>query len=142
MRTIAMSRKLHRLPLLQLQHIFQPPPKAHQDLPRLVRAPTLPACHIALAPSRHTLPHCLRPQADSVKAFTHIDDDAHDFAVLGGGFEGLADGGEHDMQPEFVDGDGLVLFELVGPFTAMFVLRVFPFGADAFFEEVIVGFEG
>lgn len=44
------------------------------------------------------------------------------------------------MEPEFVDGDGALFFEAVGPFAAVFVLLVFPFGADAFFEEVIVGF--
>ena len=44
------------------------------------------------------------------------------------------------MQPEFVDGDGAFLFELVGPFSAVFVLQVLPFGADAFFEEVVIGF--
>ena len=46
------------------------------------------------------------------------------------------------MQPEFVDGDVAPFFELVGPFAAVFVLGVFPFGADATFEEVVVGFEG
>lgn len=46
------------------------------------------------------------------------------------------------MQPEFVDGDGALLFELVGPFAAVLVLRVFPFGADTAFEEVVVGFKG
>lgn len=46
------------------------------------------------------------------------------------------------MQPEFVDGDLALVFELVGPFSAVLVLRVLPFGADALFEEVVVGFEG
>jgi len=46
------------------------------------------------------------------------------------------------VQPEFVDGDGALLFEAVGPFAAVLVLRVFPFGSYAFFEEVVVGFQG
>lgn len=45
------------------------------------------------------------------------------------------------MKPEFVDGGGALVFELVGPFAAVFVLGIFPFGADALFEEVVVGFE-
>lgn len=45
------------------------------------------------------------------------------------------------MQPELVDGSGFLVFELVCPFAAMFVLRVFPFRANAFLEEVVVGFE-
>lgn len=46
------------------------------------------------------------------------------------------------MQPEFVDGDGALLLELVRPFAAVLVLRVFPFGTHAALEEVVVGFEG
>ena len=45
------------------------------------------------------------------------------------------------MQPEVVDG-GRFALEAVGPFAAVFVLGVFPFGADAFLEEVVIGFEG
>lgn len=45
------------------------------------------------------------------------------------------------MQPELVDWSGSLISELVGPFAAMFILRVFPFRADAFFEEVIIRFE-
>lgn len=46
------------------------------------------------------------------------------------------------MKPEFVDRGGTLVFELVCPFPAMLVLRVLPFGTDAFLEEVIVGLEG
>lgn len=46
------------------------------------------------------------------------------------------------MQPELVDGDGALFFEMVGPFAAVLVLRIFPFGADAFLEKVVVGFQG
>lgn len=45
------------------------------------------------------------------------------------------------MKPEFVNGGGALVFELVGPFPTVFVLGVFPLGADAFLEEVVVGFE-
>lgn len=44
------------------------------------------------------------------------------------------------MQPELVDRGGAFVLELVGPFAAVFVLGVFPFGAHAAFEEVVVGF--
>ena len=44
------------------------------------------------------------------------------------------------MQPEGVDRRSFA-FETVGPFAAVLVLGVFPFGADAAFEEVVVGFE-
>ena len=46
------------------------------------------------------------------------------------------------MQPEFVDGYGTLVFEMIWPFAPMFVLRVFPLWTDAFFEEMIVGLQG
>ena len=46
------------------------------------------------------------------------------------------------MKPELVDGDVALLFELIRPLSTMFVLLIFPFGADTFLEEVVVGFEG
>ena len=44
------------------------------------------------------------------------------------------------MKPEFVDGGSAFVFELIGPFAAVLVLWIFPFGADTSFEEVVVGF--
>lgn len=46
------------------------------------------------------------------------------------------------MKPEFVDGDGTLVFELEGPFSTVFILDIFPFRPHTSFEEVIVGFEG
>ena len=44
------------------------------------------------------------------------------------------------MQPETIDVDKFFVLELESPFTTMFVLYVFPFGFDAGFEEVVIGF--
>ena len=46
------------------------------------------------------------------------------------------------MKPELVDGRGFLVFELVRPFAAVFVLRVFPLRADALLEEMVIGLEG
>lgn len=46
------------------------------------------------------------------------------------------------MEPVVVDGDGALFFELVGPLSAVLVLFIFPFGANSFFEEMVVRFEG
>jgi hypothetical protein len=46
------------------------------------------------------------------------------------------------MEPELVDRDVALLLELVGPFAAVLVLDILPFGANAFLEEVVVGLEG
>lgn len=45
------------------------------------------------------------------------------------------------MEPQRVDVDELLLLELESPLAAVLVLRVFPFGPDAGFEEVVVGLE-
>ncbi len=45
------------------------------------------------------------------------------------------------MKPELIDRGGFLFFELVRPLAAVFVLQVFPFRADAFLEEVVVGLE-
>jgi hypothetical protein len=45
------------------------------------------------------------------------------------------------VEPQLVDGDEFLLLELVGPLSTVLILLVFPFGADAFFEEVVIGFE-
>jgi hypothetical protein len=42
------------------------------------------------------------------------------------------------MQPENVNVDGLLILELKSPFAAMLVLKIFPFGADALLEQVVV----
>jgi hypothetical protein len=46
------------------------------------------------------------------------------------------------VEPQLIDGDIALLLELIGPLSAMLVLLIFPLGANAFFEEVVVGLEG
>lgn len=140
MRTVRMSRKLHNLTILQHQHLLQLAPNLLQNALALLRASSLAARDIALSPAIHALAHRLRPEADAVEAAADIDHHAHDLAVALV-LERLPDGGEHDVQPEVVDGGGFA-FEAVGPFAAVLVLGVFPFGADAFLEEVVVGLKG
>jgi hypothetical protein len=45
-----------------------------------------------------------------VEALAGVDHDAHDLAVALL-LKRLADGGEHDVKPELVDGDGALLLE-------------------------------
>lgn len=45
------------------------------------------------------------------------------------------------MKPELVDGDGPFVLEGVRPFAAVFVLLVLPFGSNALFEKMVIGFE-
>jgi hypothetical protein len=130
MRTIRMPAELHKLIIPNLQHILKLLPNSHKYLLPLLRTPSLP-----------TLSHSPRPQPNPIEALPYIDHDAHDLVVIVA-LERLADGRELYVQPELVDGDLALVFELVGPFAAMLVLHVFPLGADTFLEEVVVGFEG
>ena len=141
MRTLGVPGKLHDLGVLQLQHLLELPPQPHQHLTALLDGPALATGDISVPSPGDALADRLGPKPDSIETFADVDDDAHDFAVVVL-FERLADGSEHDVEPELVDGGGALVFELVGPFAAVFILGVFPFGADAFFEEVVVGFEG
>ena len=136
-----MAGKLHLIVLLEPQHFFKLLPQRHQDIFALLRATALAAGDVALTAARDALADRLGPQPNAVEAFADVDDDAHHFAVRRVAFEGFADGGEHNVQPKVIDRGRALVFELVRPFAAVFVLRVFPFGADAFVEEVVVGFQ-
>jgi hypothetical protein len=46
------------------------------------------------------------------------------------------------MEPEFVDWNAALIFELVGPLSAVLVLDILPFWPNAFLEEVVIRFEG
>ena len=140
MRTVRMSCELHLFLRIKQQGILKLPPNIFQHGLRLLRAPSLATSRIALPTTGHALAYALGPQTDSVEAASDIHDDAHDFTVVGA-FEGLANSGEHDVQPEGVDGCCFAL-ETVGPFAAVLVLRVFPLGPDAALEEMVVGFKG
>lgn len=128
MRTIRMSTKLDLFVRPQLHRLLEPLPNLHQRL--FTR--TISSLSFADRP---------RPESDPKECLPDIDDHAHDLVVIVF-FKGLADGGELCMEPQFVDVDSFLVFELVGPFAAVLVLRVFPFGTHAAFEEVVVGFVG
>lgn len=136
-----MARELHDIALLQTQRLFEPLSNLHQRLFALLRAAALATRDIAITTAGEGLANALGPQADAVETLAHVDHDAHDFAVVFV-LESLADGRKHHVKPEVVDGDGLLVLELEGPFAAVLVLDVFPFGFDAVFKEVVVGLEG
>lgn len=80
------------------------------------------------------------PDTDAIELATDVDDDAHDLAVFFF-LQGLANGSQHDTEPEVIDGDALALLGGVGPLAAMLVLRVLPFWTDALLEEMVVGLD-
>ena len=76
------------------------------------------------------------PQTDTPESLADVDDNTHDLVVLLV-LKGLADGSEHDVEPSLVV--GLAVLEGVGPTATVLVLGVFPLGAHAALEEVVVG---
>lgn len=140
MRTVGVARKLDLLAILELQGLLEVLANLHQDRLALFDTASLAASMIAFTTAGNGFTDSARPETDAVKALADVDDHAHDFAVVLV-FERLTDGAEHDVQPGLVDVDGLLLFELVGPFAAVLVLGIFPFGPHAGLEEMVVGFE-
>lgn len=136
-----MARKLNLLTSRQLQHLLKLLTNIHQHLLSLLRASTLATRNISLASIGDRFSNRSGPDTDTVETFADIDDYAHYFSVAFF-LERFTDCGEHDVEPELVDRDVALFAEGVRPFSSVLVLDVFPFGTDAFFEKVVVGFEG
>lgn len=130
-----MARKLNDIRLLQTQDLLETTSDILQHLFSFRSGASLGALVAG-----QTLTDGTSPETNTIKSLANINHDTHDLVVVVV-FERFANRGELGVEPEFVDGDGALVLEGVGPFAAVFVLLVFPFGADAFFEEVVVGFE-
>lgn len=125
---IRMPAELQLLLRRQLDHLLEILSNLHQHLLRLALAPL-------------ALPDRSSPQPDPIESLAHVDHHAHDLvvAVL---LEGLPNRSELRVQPELVNVHGGLVAPAVGPFATMLILRVLPFGADALFEEVVIGLLG
>ena len=122
MRCLGVATEFDDIVVADLQHLFHVRADFHQRIFAL------------------TLAGSPRPHPDSIEGFAHVDHDAHDLVAVV--FECLADGRELGVQPQLVDVDDALVFELVCPFAAMFVLRIFPLRSHAFLEQVVVGLDG
>jgi hypothetical protein len=125
------SRELDSLIILELQGLLEPLADLVQHLATLLNRPALGLVGLAYT-------SC--PETDTVEATPNVDNDAHHlviFLIL----KVLADGCEHNVEPERIDVDCLLVLELEGPLATVLVLAIFPFGADALFEEMVVGLE-
>jgi hypothetical protein len=132
--SVGVTRELDGVIILELERLLEPLSDLEQDLLALLLGPAL----ASLAGDGAANSAC--PQTDTVEASPNVDNDTHDLVVILV-FEVLADGSEHDVEPERIDVDDLLVLELEGPFAAVLVLRVFPLGSYALLEEVVVGLE-
>jgi hypothetical protein len=128
-----MSRELNGFILLQLQSLFEALAEFHQHLLAIA------ALGFALlATERLADSSC--PETDTVETFANVDDNTHDLTIILI-FKVLANSRKHNMEPEGVDIDGLLVLELKRPFATMLVLWVFPLWPHALLEQVVVGLE-
>lgn len=130
-----MARKLNDIRLLQTQDFLETTSDTLQHL-----FPLCSGASLGALVAGETLADGTSPETNTIESLANIDHNAHDLVVVVV-LERFANRRELGVKPEFVDGDSALVLEGVGPFAAVFVLLVFPFGADAFFEEVVVGFE-
>ena len=128
-----MAREFNDISIPEPQHLLEAPPNSHEDLLALLRRTTIAILASSLARGS-------RPHTNSVEALAHIDHHAHDL-VIPLVLKSFTDGSELRVQPDLVDVDALLVAEGVGPFAAVLVLGIFPLGAHALLEEVVVGLE-
>lgn len=140
-RAFRVSAELDHLVPFDLQNLLEPGSNPIKNTLALFRAASLTASDIAVSAVRNALADSLRPDADTIEALANIDHNPHHLAVALI-FEGLADSGEHDVQPKLVNRDATLFLERIRPFASMFVLGIFPFRPYAFLEKMVVGLDG
>lgn len=133
MGTVGMTRELKELGGLKLQNLLEAAADGQEDFSTLVSRPALAAGHIPISTARNALSYGASPEADTEEGLPHIHNNAHDFAVVLS-LEGLANGGEHGVEPEFVNVDVALVLEAVRPLAAVLVLGVLPLGPHTLLE--------
>jgi hypothetical protein len=132
-----MTRKLNRLLSRKLQNLLKFRANFEEDFLSLLRGSTLTTSNISIATTWDALSNGTSPDTHTVETLSNVDDYTHEFSILFF-LECLSDRCEHDVEPELINWNGVFVFELVGPFSSVFVLNILPFGADAFFEEMVI----
>lgn len=141
MRGLGVAGELDLLVGRQLQNLFDALTNASESFTALLGAAAFTSGHITLTTVGDALASGTGPDTDTIEGFADVDNYAHDLTVLLF-FQSVADGSKHYVQPQVVDVDAALVFELVGPFATVFVLRVLPLRSHAGFEEVVIGLEG
>jgi len=131
---VGVTRELYGFLVVELERLLEPLADLEEHFLALLSSTGLAAV------ARNSATNRPRPETDTVEASSNVDDNAHDLVVLLV-FEVLANGSKHDVQPERVDVDGLLVLELERPLASVLVLRIFPLGPYALLEEMVVGLE-
>lgn len=139
--TVRVSRKLNLLAAGELKDLLESSANGQEDVAALFVCTALATGNVAIATTRDAFTNGASPDTDAVKSLADVDDNAHDLTVLLI-LERLANGAHHDLEPETVDINVALLLVLVGPLATVLVLGIFPLGADAGLEQMVVGLEG
>jgi hypothetical protein len=134
MGSVGVTRELDGLLLVELKSRLEPLSDLDEDLLALLSSTGLAAV------ARNGATDCPCPETDTVEPSPDVDDYAHDLVVLLV-LKILTNGGEHDVQPQCVDVDGLLVLELECPLATVLVLRILPLGPYALLEQVVVRLE-
>lgn len=137
MSTIRMTGELNCLSSRKLQDSLESRANSHEDILAFLRGTALATSNITIATTRECFADSAGPDTNTEEALADVADDTHDFSIAFV-FKCLADGREHDMEPEVIDLDVALLFELIRPFATVLVLLIFPFWSDMFLEEMVV----
>ena len=131
MSSIGVTRELDSLIVLELESLLESLADLLECLLALFLCPTLAAL------ARNGTANRACPQTNTVEPSPNIDNNTHDLVVVLV-LKVLADGSKHDVEPERVDVDGLLVLELECPLAAVLVLGVFPLRANIPLEKVVV----
>lgn len=138
---VGVARELDLLAGRELKDLLEAATNVEEDLAALIVSATLASSNVAVTTAGNALADGTGPDTNTEEGLADVDDNAHDLAVVLL-LESLTDGGHHDLKPQTVDVDAALLLVLVGPLATMLVLGIFPLGADAGLEEMVVGLEG
>jgi hypothetical protein len=139
--TVCVTGELNSLSGRNPQDVFKLPADVHENFLALFSGSALATSNIAITAIWNTLANGTGPYTDTVEALSNIDHDAHEFSVFLF-LKSLADRRKHNVEPEFVDRNVLLILELVGPFSTVLILLILPFRPNTFLEKVVVGLEG
>lgn len=109
---VGVTGELHLLAGRKLKNLLDPPAHAEEGLLALLGGATLAASHVTVTAARNGLADATRPDTNTVEGLADIDDHTHDLAIVLV-LQGVADSGQHDVQPQLVDVDAALGLELV-----------------------------
>lgn len=141
MGAVGVSGELNNLVWWQTQDLLESAADVLEDLLTLLKRSALSTSNVTVTATWNALANSAGPHTNTVEALADVDDNTHDLSVALV-LEGLADGGEHNVEPDVVDWHATLVLELIRPLPTVLVLSILPLRSDALLEQVVVGLQG